>query len=267
MTISMFPNGLGGSLGSRLATCKPLLVSGSVFYVDTTAGDDAQPGTNREAPLLTLAQAVTNSAAGDLIVLINASEVAITGAQSISGRVLVGEGQSGGVPDCSITFDGAGTLTMGAAGGELRNVRVSGRTAAGGGLCRVLVSASTQLIEDCYFECAENDDGAAVEVSTTLSGLTLRGCTFVSTATTDTRPVRALSTLGAHTDLTIEDTLFDAGVYGWSATWALDLGGGAITRLKGLGITLLRGADFGIHPSSTGYFNVQLATGGSRGSW
>lgn len=270
MSLAMFPNGLGGTLGSRISTCKPLLVGGSAWYVDTTNGTDGagNAGLNREVPLLTLAQAVTNSSAGDIIVLINNSTVSLTGVQSIAGRIVVGEGESSGVPTTRIEFNGSGQLTMGTAGGELYNVRVVARTATSGAATpRVLVSASSQIVEDCYFECAESDDGAALSIATSLTNVTVRGCTFVSTATSTTRPKLAMDCLGAHTDLIIEDCVFDAGTYGWSAIWALDISYGAITRLKGMGLSFLRGSDFGIHASSTGRFNVATATGGSRGSW
>ncbi len=270
MTLSMFPNGIGGTLGSRLATCKPLLTSGNVWYVDTTNGVDAggSAGQNRESPLLTLAQAVTNSSAGHAIVLINNSTVALTGAQSIAGRYVLGEGEASGVPSSTITFNGAGQLTMGSAGGELRNVRITARSAASGASTpRVLVSASSQLVEDCYFDCDANDDASALSLATSLANITVRGCTFVSTATSTSRPVMAMDCAGTSSDLALEDCVFDAGTYGWSATWALDISAGIITRLKGIGLSFLRGADWGIHASSTGYFNVATATGGSRGSW
>lgn len=263
-----YPNGIGGSLGSSIATCKPLLTSGSVWYVNSTGGVNAASpaGQNREKPLLTLAQAVTNAAAGDIIVLMDGCVVALTGVQAISGLTVVGEGSANGIPTATITFNGAGTLQLGSSGTELHNVRITARTSASGSaLARVSVLATSCVVRDCYFDFDQYDDGPGLSVATAITNCFVRSCTFVSVATVVTsQPLLAMSTVGSFTDLRLEDLTFDSGTVGWSNYWALDLSAGAITRLVIEGLSLLRGADARIHASSTGRVNVQTATGGAR---
>lgn len=270
MTVTVYPNGIGGSLGSSLATCKPFLTSGNVWYVNSVTGTDAASpaGQNREKPLLTIAQALTNSAAGDTVVLMDGSVFALTSTVDLAGRFVVGEGSSGGIPTVQIGTNALGALSMGTAGGELRNVRFTASAAARSGLGKLLLTASYQFVEDCYFDLGQYDDGPAISLATALTNHYLRGCTFVSTATSvAAQPLCAVFGVGTASNFTIEDCVFDAGTAGFSSYWALDLNAGAITRVKGTGLSFLRGADYRINSSSTGYFNPQTTTGGSRGSW
>lgn len=270
MAITNYPNGIGGSLGSSLATCKPLQTSGNVWYVSSSSGVDAASpaGQNREKPLLTLTQAITNSTAGDIIVLMSGSSIAIAAATALAGRALIGEGEAGGIPTAELTFSSVGTVTQAAVGGEVRNIRFRARSGTSGGLAKLSLTASNQLVEDCYFDCDQYDDAQALGVVGALANVVVRGCTFVSTATsTAAQPFNALDTSGACTDFVLEDCVFDAGAAGFSNYWALDLSAAAITRLRGEGLSFLRGADYRIHASTTGKFNPQVTSGGVRGTW
>ena len=269
MTV-FFPNGIGGTLGSILATCKPLLTSGSVWYASSITGTDAASpaGQNREKPLLTIAQALTNSAAGDIIVLLTGSVFTLTGSLALAGRIVIGEGSVSGVPSVQIGMNGAGIVSMGTAGGELHNVRFTERSATSGGTARLALTASNQIVDGCYFDCGPNDDAQALSISSGTTNDSIRNCTFVSTATlVSAQPVSALKTLGTHTDLELTGCVFDAGTVGFSNYWALDMDTGIITRLKGTSLSFLRGADYRINASSTGYLNPQTTSGGVRGSW
>lgn len=264
-----FPNGLGGTLGASLATCKPLQTSGDVWYVDSTIGVDAASpsGQNREKPLLTIAQALTNSVAGDIIVLLAGSVFALTGVTALAGRIVLGEGDASGVPTVQIGMNAAGVVSMGTAGGELHNVRFTARTAASGGVARLTITASNQIVTNCYFDCDQYDDAQALSISSGTTNQSVRNCTFRSTATSSSaQPVSALKTLGTVTDLELTGCTFDAGTVGFSNYWALDMSAGIITRLKAEGLSFLRGADYRINTSWTGYFNPQTTSGGVRGS-
>ncbi|MEY4931756.1 MAG: hypothetical protein RLZZ403_76, partial [Pseudomonadota bacterium] len=105
MTIS-YPNGIGGSTGDSLALAKPLMMSGSVWYVDSATGTDAagSAGKDRSKPLATLATAVSNASDDDIIVFFDGHEETLTSAQTLGKRLsLIGEGSDAGVPTVTFT--------------------------------------------------------------------------------------------------------------------------------------------------------------------
>jgi hypothetical protein len=124
-------------------------------------------------------------------------------------------------------------------------------------------------MRDCYVECGAFDGGFTVSLGGGADTFRLYRCTFVSTATSGggPPPAAAVRNTLAVADLDIIDCVFDGGTYGWQYATALDLSPAAITRLRIENLTLLRGADYDINASTTGYVNVQSASGGIRGTW
>lgn len=267
-----YPNGAGGTLGDTLATCKPLLVhsGGAIWYVAGSSGTDAASpaGQNREKPLATLAQAITNSSAGDIIVLLSGCSIVLAAVHSLGGRVLVGEGGLTSAPTATVGFDGAnGELRLDAAGSRVGGIKFTGRTGALA-VVRITISASNCEIRGCTVDCGANDTAAAVLLSGALSGVLIQNCTFTSTATLVTaQPESALKSNGVQTDLLIRNVAFDAGTVGFSNYYALDLSVGVHVRLRAESVSLLRGADATLNTSTSGSFNPQLTTGGSRLVW
>lgn len=265
-----YPNGIGGTLGDSLATAKPFIISGAVWYVNSVTGIDAVGGTNgqnRERPLATLAQAVTNSAGTDVIVLMDGCQVSLTGVQSIGSRFVVGEGLSGGIPTATINFNAAGQLNMNGTGTQLRGVRLTSRSAAAA-LARVSIASDACVIRGCYIECGANDTGPAVSVSTALSGCIFRDTTFISTGVLLTaQPESAMKFAGTSSSFKLDGLVFDAGTVGFSNFYALDMSAGIHTNMDAEQISLLRGADVSINSNSTGFISTPTVTGGSRVNW
>ena len=83
-----YPNGLDPDGGNELLTGKPLITSGDVWYVHATEGTDGSgaAGQNRSKPLATLAQAISNAAHEDIIVLKEGHAERVGGGQAFDHR-------------------------------------------------------------------------------------------------------------------------------------------------------------------------------------
>lgn len=275
MSIKFYPNGIGGTVGDSLDTCKPLMTSGNVWYVSSLTGTDASglAGLNREAPLATLAQAVTNSSNDDIIVFLAGHTQTLTAFQSLSKRlVLIGEGTTAGKPAVSFLMNAAGTsmFSVSSSDVELRNLYFPPNVQTNGSVRINAISANFRA-KGCYFECGATDTNAAIALGST--GARIENCTFISVGTTiAAQPNSAIKSIAASTltNLEITDTVVSAGTVGFSNFAAVDLSNvTAATQIKVEGLSLLLGADMdlGISSTATGRVNVQLATGGSRVNW
>lgn len=269
------PNGLGESLGGDpLLGQKPFWVGGNVWWVNSVTGTDASgtAGQDQQKPLATLGQAVTNSAAGDVIVLQSGHVETLTSALTISSaRTIVGVGTTSGKPGAQLKLNSANAslLTLSGAGCQLRNIYFPGNVQSNGGASgKVAIPATANiLIYGCYFECGATDQQDAVQATASSNSLRVENCTFVSTATsTATRATNGLKLAGAITDVIVVNNTFDDGTVGFAGK-AADLSGGTITRLHAYGNSLLRGADFVINSASTGFFGTGTLSGGSVVSW
>lgn len=270
--MKVYPNGLETVGGDELLSQAPLWVGGNVWWVNSVTGSNAASpaGQDRERPLATLAQAITNSAAGDIIVLQSGHTETLTAVQGILGRTVVGAGTSGGKPAAQLKIDAASSscLNLDAAGCHLRNIYFPAAVQSNNGNGKVRITALTNCsVVGCYFESSGLDQMAAIQIDASSTGARIVNCTFVSTATAiATRPTRGLFAGGAVTDMLIAGNVFDDGTVGYS-TAALDLSTAACTRLVSYGNSLLRGADAKFHASQTGHFGVGTLSGSSGVSW
>lgn len=277
MPIQTYDYGIGGSLGDSLVTARPLRMSGNVWYVKSGTGADAASpaGQQRERPLATLAQAHTNAAAGDVIVLLDGHTETLAATQTFNkaGITLVGEGSSSGVPTVTFVQNHAtnSIFNVTAAGVKMRNIKLA-ESLISTLNPRVTWSGANGEIRGCYFACGSQDGATTVQLSTGASSFLLHSSTFVSTTALGTsRPGAGFLVANALSDIDIFNCVFDSGAHGFAgialSAPALDLSAAAITRLRIEALSILRGADYSINASTTGYVNVQTATGGSRGTW
>lgn len=272
----LWPNGLAEILGDTLAIGEPLYVSGDVWFVNSATGTDAASpaGKDKEKPLAGLAQAITNAAAGDLILLAAGHTQTLTAAIAVSKQLfIVGGGSSGGSPTVSFTMNSsaADTFTISAAGCDIRNIKFpeSSQTNAGTSGAKVVVSnvAGTRIV-GCRFEMGAKDNYAGVMLVTSGADTRLSDCTFISTATsTATRPSRGVNTNSlALSDFEVTNCVFSDGTVGF-ANGAFDGSGGIMTRFRGINNSLLLGADMKMNSSSTGYLVGTTTTGAARVDW
>lgn len=265
-----FPNGIGESLGDQLITGKPLFTSGQVWYLNFSTGTDAvsPQGLNPQAPLKTLAQAVTNASDNDILVML-ASET-VTAVVTLSKKLtIVGSGTSAGVPSISVGTNAAAasTFAVTTSAVELRNLRLTSNAQTNSS-DRIAVSAGDFRMVGCYVECAGTDEGDTLSLDSGADRTRIVNSTFISTATSASDlPKSAIVSSAAIADLELDGLVVSAGTVGYSSQFAVDLSTAAVTRVKGQSLSLLLGADMKLHASSTGWVNVQTATGASRVEW
>lgn len=269
----MYPNGIGQALGDTLATCEPLHMSGAVWYVSSAIGADATSprGLDATRPLATLAQAVTNSASGDIIVLMDGhtETIATTGIAISKNLVIVGAGSSGGLPTAKLTPFGENDvmLTISGAAVQLRNIWIEERTVAATNASIYVTGASFQMI-GCYCQLGALDY-FALRLGSGANNARIVNTTFISTTTAFAagQANGGIVVTAAISDLDLDGLVLSAGTHGFSTPYAFDGSAAAITRLKGQSVSLLLGADMTLHASTTGHLNIQTSTGGSRVVW
>jgi hypothetical protein len=242
-----------------------------VWYVQSTTGTDAASpaGRNREKPLATLAQAITNASDNDVVVLLGAHTETRVATITVSKKLaIVGEGSVAGVPSVTFICNFVGSLfTITAANVELRNIKIPTSSLANN-TTRITCNQTDFVMDGCYVECSGNDTAAALTLASGADRARLRNTTFISTATlTSAQPESAVKVTAAIADLELDGLVLSAGTVGFSNYFAFDGSAAAITRIRGNGISLLLGADMKLNTSTVGRVNVETTTGGSRVEW
>lgn len=266
-------DGIGAALGSSFALAEPLLFTGNVWYVSSVSGTDAAApaGKDRAAPLATLAQAVTNSAAGDIIVLLDDHSEVISSKLTINKRLRIeGEGRTGGFPTAQLrpAVTGAEMLELTADRSCISGVKFIAPTTTGFG-ATVSVEANEISIEECKFELDQYNDAASIAQGSSQTGLAVRNTTFLSqAASVANRPFTPMVVAGSYNIM--RGVTFDGGTKGFNGTngpYAYDGSAAAQTAIDYQSVSLLRGADMLFHASTTGWLNVGASSGGSRVDW
>lgn len=269
-----YPNGTGEDSGNEsLATCRPIVKTGTIKYVSSLIGDSSYSGYDSTAPVATIQQAIDiGLGANDIIVLMDGHSETLTSGVTISvaGVIIVGGGSSAGRPTVKLTPEaGSVGLTFSAAGCQLRNVWIEERVATDASdRVSVAVTGSNFQMVGCYIEGGQYDTGAGVQLGSGADSARIVNTTFISTAASRAaQPATGLEVSAAISDLDLEGVVFSNGPYGYSAPYAFDASAAAITRVRGLDVSMLLGADAMLHGSTTGYMNVGTATGGSHIVW
>lgn len=266
----VFQNGVGEDLGDALVTSSPLQLSGQVWYVSFLSGTDAVSplGLSREAPLKTLAQAISSSADGDIIVLLDTQVPTAT--ITVNKRVaIVGSGLAGGVPSSGISLNLAAgaalSITVGAVSLRSLKIKTNQRSNVSP---RIAVGAADFSMRGCYAECSITDAGPVLSLDAGADRARIVDSSIISTATSmGALPVSAIVSSAALADVSFDGLTVSGGAFGFSSNFAVDLSAGAITRLRAEAVSLLLGADMKLHASTTGWVNVAAATGSSRLEW
>jgi len=260
---NIYPNGAGGASGDRFATDAPLYSSGLVYYLHSGTGSDSNSGLEREKPLATIGQAITNTSAGDIIIALSGHSESLAAQVPFAKALTVaGEGTGSSRPKFTCNGSGIDMFNVTAAGVRFRNLYFPASTAAG---YRVTIGAAGAEVDGCYFEHGATDSPQAVYIATNGNNARIANTTFVVTSTT-TRPGGAIRVANAISDLTLDTVVIDGGTVGWDNPFAF-LGGAAITRLAALDIDLLRGSDISLATGTTGHVTIRNKTGSSRIVW
>lgn len=232
--------------------------SGAIQWLDTIDGDNANPGTTPTLPVQTLAQAVTNSTTGGIIVIGAGSSESLASTQvlSIVGLSIFGCGTGSSRP--RYTCGVAGNLfDVTGAGTWIENLYFPASTSVAT-TARIELLATDTKVRSCYFEMGTNDTVRSLRVHTDASSAYIKDCQFVVTAS---RPAIGLEVSAAVAGVLVENCTFDGGSYGFT-DYALKVTAAA-TRIRALGNTFTNRANYGHSVTATTYQIYGLDLGGT----
>jgi hypothetical protein len=265
----VYEDGIGGTTGDDLVTLSNLRSTGDIWYVNYATGTDAAApaGKDRIKPLKTTAQAITNMAAGDIVVWTAGHQEAPATAFTVTkaGSVFVSE--STGTARALFTRGGAVTLFDVQADDVLvGNVYFAAGTVAATQSVIKTASAGTEL-RGLYFQCSTLDDGPAIELVTGAARVLLKNTTIISTAASSAdQPGGCIKITNAVTRFDVENVVMDGGTSGWAQPYAFN-GAAAVTRLRATKMDLLRGSDALLATGTTGWWNTRDRSAGAKVVW
>lgn len=262
--------------GNAILSNPNLYLSGNVYWLDNSnaLASDTNAGSERDRPLATLAQAISNftAANGDLIVVESGHAQALLTTQTISeaDTKVFGLGTSSAQKP-SFTISAASLVstlfTLSGNGVELHGLRfpVSPITCT-----RVSITGEQVVIEGCDFTSNTAYDLTSVVINSG-DGVEIDNCTFTISAAPALVSSSSQAITSAHTAALynlIRNCTFDGGssALGWSGG-ALALNS-AVQRTVILGCTFLNGSDLVVPTGETNVTvsgNVMDAT--SRVEW
>lgn len=259
-------SGLREATGDSLVTStNTLRVSGTVYWLDSVTGDNANDGVDKMRPVATLAQAITNATDDDIIVVLSTHNESIGSQVTISKRLtIVGAGSSGGVPTAKFTRNFNGVMFSAAADCvRLLNLKFPASTAASASN-RINSAGSGLYVKGCYFESGADDTGPALNLAGDYP--TIEGTTFVSTSA-GVAPYPALYWSTTRVGIRIKDVVGNSGTVGFkhSSHVGSPFADGLAGEARGIsveGLTLLNGADFFIFANG-GYVSWSATGAGS----
>jgi hypothetical protein len=267
-----YPNGTGSQLGDTLALAEPLVTSDDVVYVHHTASAPDAVGTP-ERPYATLPDAVAAALESDhhtIVVMMDGHTETMAPITISAEMTIIGAGSSSGLPTVKISFTNGASPGLAITGDnvEFRNIWFPVRSVESLRDRIYMNGVSGTQIRGCYFEYNENDHGSPVHGFNT-TATTMESCTFISTAASPPDGANeAVRFAGGTAGLVMSSCVFDGGPYGFAQGVAAIIGAtGDVTGLRGLNISLLRGADIFVANAALGYFNVAVSTGSARVRW
>ena len=237
-------------------------LSGSVQWLDTIDGDNANSGFLPELPVATLAQAVSNLPSVNCLIIIGeGSYESLAAAQTFGtvGTSVFGCGVGSSRPRYTCT-GAVNMFDVTAAACWFEGIYFPASTAAA--TSRVAFTAANGTVRSCYFENGAQDTNRAVRIHTGANSCRVRDTSFVVTGS---RPAIGLEVSAAVTDFETENVTFDGGAYGWT-DYAYKVSAAA-TRTRDIGLTLLNRSDmtkvtattyqsFGVNMGGTGNVNL-----------
>jgi hypothetical protein len=251
MPFTSYGNGGGGITGDQVAINKPVYVGtgGHIWYLSSTGVDAASPaGREREKPLRTTQQAVTNAVAGDVIIYLPSFQETISASVAVNKALTIvseGTGSSRARLTCAVA---AGImLNMTATGSSLNNIYFPASTAVP--TARVQFGNPGMVSDNCYFECGANDTGSSLIIASGATACQLTNAYFLATAA---QPAIALSVPSAVSGLFFENVTLDGGSFGFSdfAFKAV----GVLTAIYANKINQLNNADVSLAATWTGVY-------------
>jgi hypothetical protein len=272
--IRSYINGAGGSSGADLAVLENTYQSGNYWYLGNAVSTaaDANAGTDREYPFLTLAAAYAAASARDTIVVLQNHREAVSTKVTLAkaGLNIVGEGSGTAIPRFT---NGVAAATnpmfqITAASVLLDNFYFPESSVVARERIHILGGSGTSVLRNLTFDCGANDSTHTIAYSSVGPDFwyNLR---FTATGTGAAYAVD-LSNAGSH--LVADTITFDGGSYGWgtaasSVTRYAMFGSAAVTNMRFTRVRMLNSSNVLFPTGTTGIFQVSSMTGGSRVDW
>ena len=266
MATTFYPDGLGGTV-DLVATNEPFYgFDSTAWYVHFADGVDTlgtQGGKDKQRPLKTLAKAYGNATANDVIVLLDGHDEVLTTQLTIAkaGIIIVGCGQTAGVPNVKLRFDNptGSMMLVQSPCFQLRNIRFAENVQLNG-FSSISVQSSGFVMDHCHIDLGANDYSGLV-FGLGADHATILDSTFISTTTViGTQPHSAITNSGNHTGLKMDGVVVSDGVLGFSNHYGIDLLAGVATNMSAYRLSLLLGASARFS-GATG-FVIPVVTGG-----
>lgn len=249
MAFNAYTSGGGGTTGDQVAINAPIYLGGTghIWYVCSLNGvDSGARGKERERPLATLAQAVTNATAGDIIIFLQGHAETIAANVNVNKALTIvseGSGTSRARLTCGVSAAAMMTLTQ--TGSSLNNIYFPASTAAP--TSRVNINAAGVVSDNCYFECGANDTTASVTFASSASSCQLTNAYFLATAS---QPGPAIVSINALAGMFFEEVTVDGGSFGFNG-FAISFAG-VLTAVYANKIHQLNNADVSLANGWTG---------------
>lgn len=261
MAFNLYPNGGGGTTGDEVAVNKPIIMgtTGHVWYVSSVTGSDAASprGREREKPVATLSQAVTNAAAGDVVIfLANHAETISSNLTISKALTIVSEGSGSSRAKLTSAVAAGAMLSISQTGSSLNNIYFPAPIAAT--TARVIFGGSGLVTDNCYFECGPLETNAALLLQSSANSCQITNAYFIATAS---QPAIAIS-VAAVSGLFMEDVTLDGGSFGFSS-FAFTAAG-ALTAVYANKIHQLNNADVSLAATWTGVWIPGEKSGSAR---
>lgn len=240
-----YPNAFATG-GADIASLVGNWLSGSVLWVDSATGNDANAGTEPELPKATWVNAYAAASAGDLILCASGHSEVVSVAQTLALAGVTTIGLGVGSQRARFTSAVAGVMaTVTGAYTRFYSCMFPASTAATTARFAFSTGEAGTLF-GCYFEMGANDTVNGITIAD--NDITIESCDLVVTAS---RPARGIQITGAVTGTRIKDVLLDGGSFGWSSR-AFDVTASA-TRINCENVRLANRSDFYISNTGTSY--------------
>jgi len=259
---STLPYGIGGQTGNILATCRPLIVTGNIFYLSSVSGSDTNDGLERNRPFATLAAAYAVTSDWDIIVLLSDhSEVLAADLAMTKSLTIVGEGNSSGSP--TATIDAAGFSVISYSGAtcsyylDFRNIKFKGTNKMlYFGATVGATTTPTYRVNGCRFEPV----GVAAEGVYAAGTLNLDiNDTEIVAGASAKYAVQVIGVLDGYNRIQMDSVIADSGIgtgFSGNAIRLYDGGGTGFFHFALTRMTLLNGADV-YSNTGKGYINPE----------
>jgi hypothetical protein len=209
----VWPQGFAGT-GIDTATVLPVIQSAATIWLNFSTGSDANAGAEPELPVKTMAQAMTNAAAGSTIIVAAGNAETVTGTVTFSkaGVRVVGFGTGANRPKFTATSGGTAMFNVTAVDVCFESIYFAASAAGPGAGGRITCAVAGLEVNSCQVDCGANDQ-EGILLAAGADRFRMDSTVFTATAS---RPTRALGLSAAITGGKVINCTIDGATFGWA---------------------------------------------------